>query len=143
MSNSQVFTGHVGIGEAVAGLALVAEDDFSARYDLDRVQGIFSRPTHKLYGENYVDTILVLNNVKGGVASAWMLREMTSRNMAPRALLLGRTNPIVAQGAAFAGMTLMDRFDTNLTQAIKTGDYVRVDPVAGTVTVTVTVTPQE
>ena len=35
---------HKGIGPAVTGTALVAADNFSARYDLDRLKGIFSRP---------------------------------------------------------------------------------------------------
>ena len=76
---------HKGIGPAVTGEALVADDNFSARYDLDRIRGIFSRPTHKLAGQNYVGKILVLDTAKGGVASAWMLHEMRSRGMAPRA----------------------------------------------------------
>ena len=64
---------HKGIGPAVVGKALVAADNFSARYDLDRIKGIFSRPSHKLAGESYVDRILVLDQAKGGVATAWML----------------------------------------------------------------------
>lgn len=28
---------------------MVADDDFSARYDLNRIEGVFSRPEHKLY----------------------------------------------------------------------------------------------
>ena len=79
------FKGHVGIGPAVEGIALAAHDNFSTRYDLDRDRGIVSRPSHKLYGENYVGRILVLNAAKGGVASAWMLREMVRKEMAPRA----------------------------------------------------------
>ena len=31
---------HVGIGSEVKGIALVADDNFSARYDLDRVRGV-------------------------------------------------------------------------------------------------------
>ena len=57
-------------------LALVARDGFSARYDLDRMAGIFSRPAHKLAGQSYVGRVLVLDTAKGGVASAWMLHEM-------------------------------------------------------------------
>ena len=60
---------HRGIGPAVVGTALVAADNFSARYDLDRAKGVFSRPTHKLAGENYVGRVLVLNDAKGGVAT--------------------------------------------------------------------------
>ena len=67
---------HPGIGPATRGIALVAADDFSARYDLDWLKGVFSRPGHKLFGQAYHGRILVLNNAKGGVASAWMLREM-------------------------------------------------------------------
>jgi predicted aconitase with swiveling domain len=74
---------HVGVGPEVSGEALVTDDNFSARYDLDRIAGIFSRPQHKLAGQSYVDKIMVFNTAKGGVASAWMLHEMKSRGVAP------------------------------------------------------------
>ncbi len=133
--SGRVIRGHVGIGPAVTGLALVARDDFSARYDLDRIAGVFSRPAHKLCGESYVGRILVLNTAKGGVATAWMLHEMKARDMAPAALLLNAANPIMAQGAALAGLAFMDRFETDITTALRTGDEVSVDPAAGTVTI--------
>ena len=88
---------HKGIGPAVTGTALVARDNFSARYDLDRLEGTFSRPAHKLYGQSYVGKVLVLVTAKGGVASAWMLHEMAARGMAPKAILLDRANTILAQ----------------------------------------------
>jgi predicted aconitase with swiveling domain len=124
---------HNGVGPAVAGTALVAADNFSARYDLDRRKGIFSRPSHKLAGESYVGRILVLDKAKGGVASAWMLREMAERGVAPKALIFNRVNPILAQGAAFAGLTMVDRFDGDVTALIQTGDELRIDPAAGIV----------
>ena len=88
---------HPGIGPAVSDTALVAADNFSARYDLDRSRGIFVRPSHKLAGESYVDRILVLDGVKGGVATAWMLHDMAARGIVPRALIFNRANPIIAQ----------------------------------------------
>lgn len=127
---------HRGIGPAVSGIALVAADDFSARYDLDRIRGVFSRPEHKLYGADYVDRILVLNTAKGGVASAWMLRDMVERGLAPRALVFNSVNPILAQGAAFAGLTLVDRFDQgDITALIHSGDEVGIEPADGRVTI--------
>lgn len=127
---------HRGIGSVVEGKALVADDGFSARYDLDRINGVFSRPQHKLAGQSYRDKILVLNTSKGGVASAWMLNEMKSRNVTPLAILFNTTNTILAQGAALANLTLCDRFeDGDVTQLIRTGDRLRVDPEAGVVTV--------
>ena len=127
---------HKGLGPTVTGTALVAEDNFSARYDLDRLKGTFSRPAHKLYGQSYVDRILVLRTAKGGVASAWMLREMAARGMAPKAIVFDRTNTILAQGAAFAELAMVDRFDAgDPTTLIRTGDEVRIEPDKGLVTI--------
>lgn len=127
---------HVGVGPSVTGEALVADDNFSARYDLDRIKGIFSRPQHKLFGQSYVDKILVFNTAKGGVASAWMLYEMVSRKLAPRAILFNSVNPILAQGGALADMALCDRFaEGDVTQLIQTGDRVSVNPELGLVIV--------
>jgi hypothetical protein len=124
---------HKGVGPAVTGTALVAADNFSARYDLDRDKGVFSRPSHKLVGQSYADRILVLDTVKGGVATAWMLHDMAARGIVPRALVFNRVNPILAQGAAFGGVALVDRFEGDVTQIFRTGDEVRVDPAAGLV----------
>ncbi len=127
---------HVGIGERVEGVALVANDNFSARYDLDRERGVFSRPQHALAGQSYVDAVLVMNTAKGGVASAWMLHEMKCRGLAPKAILFNRANTILAQGAALAEMAMCDRFeDGDVTRLIKTGDRVLVEPERGVVTI--------
>ncbi|MGI9317322.1 MAG: aconitase X swivel domain-containing protein [bacterium] len=128
---------HIGVGPKVTGEALVTDDNFSARYDLDRIRGVFSRPQHKLAGQSYVDKILVVNTAKGGVASAWMLHEMASRGIAPKAILFNRVNPILAQGGALANMALCDRFeDGDITTLIQTGNNVTVDPGRGEISVT-------
>ena len=124
---------HKGIGPAVSGTALVAADNFSARYDLDRKRGIFSRPSHALAGQSYAGKILVLDTAKGGVATAWMLHEMQSRGIVPLALVFNRVNPILAQGAAFGDVAMVDRFEGDVTQLFHTGDELRVDPAAGLV----------
>ena len=124
---------HQGVGPAVTGTALVAADNFSARYDLDRKAGVFSRPTHALAGQSYNGRILVLDEAKGGVATAWMLHEMKSRGIVPLALIFNRVNPILAQGAAFGDVTMVDRFDGDVTALFRTGDRLRIDPAAGTV----------
>ena len=124
---------HPGIGPAVSGTALVGADNFSARYDLDRAKGVFSRPSHKLAGQSYADRILVLDTAKGGVATAWMLHEMAARGIVPRALIFNRVNPIVAQGAAFGDVALVDRFAGDVTRLFHNGDQLRVDPAAGVI----------
>jgi uncharacterized protein len=124
---------HKGIGPVVTGTALVAKDNFSARYDLDRKAGVFSRPSHKLAGQSYAGRILVLDQAKGGVATAWMLRDMAERGIVPLALIFNRVNPILAQGTAFGAVAMVDRFDGDVTDLIRTGDELRIDPTAGTV----------
>ena len=116
------------IGKPVSGEALVANDGFSARYDLDRIGGTFSRPTHKLAGQSYVGRVLVLDTAKGGVASAWMLREMSSRGIIPLALVFNSVNPILAQGAAFGSVTMLAGFDGEITAQVPNGARVEIDP---------------
>lgn len=116
------------IGDKVSGSTLVANDGFSARYDLDRINGTFSRPAHKLAGLSYVGKILVLDTAKGGVASAWMLHEMASRNKMPLAIVFNTVNPILVQGAAFGGLTMLAGFDRDVTAAIPNDATVEIDP---------------
>ena len=132
---SLVLRCHPGLGPSVTGTALVARDNFSARYDLDRHKGIFSRPGHALFARSYVGKVLVLNTAKGGVASAWMMRDMAERGIVPAAFLFNRVNPILAQGAAFANIALLDRFDGDITSLLKTGDELTIEPERGCVTV--------
>ena len=132
---AKVFRARQSMGHTVRGHALVAQDGFSARYDLDRLAGIFSRPTHKLAGQSYVGKILILDTAKGGVASAWMLNEMTSRGIIPLALVFNCVNPIMVQGAALADLPILAGFDEDITAAIPNGSEVEVNPSKGVLTV--------
>jgi len=101
--------------------------------DLSGSDGVHLVASHKLAGESYVDRILVLDGAKGGVATAWMLHDMRARGIVPRALIFNRVNPIIAHGAAFGGVALVDRFAGDVTQLFRTGDMLHVDPAAGLV----------
>jgi predicted aconitase with swiveling domain len=126
--SAKIFYAAAGMGRKVQAPALVASDGFSARYDLDRIAGVFSRPEHKLAGQSYRGRVLVLDAAKGGVATAWMLHEMNARGVVPAALVLNRANPIMVQGAALAGFTMISDFGLDITKAIPTGAEVEVDP---------------
>ena len=133
--SSTAFKARHGMGRRIVGQALVAHDGFSARYDLNRLQGVFSRPAHKLVGQSYVDRILVLDTAKGGVATAWMLHEMRSRNMAPSAIVFNTVNTILAQGAALGDVSMLTGFDVDITAQIPHGAMVEIDPEARTIRV--------
>jgi uncharacterized protein len=133
--NELVLTARHALGKKVSAEALVAKDGFSARYDLNRLQGIFSRPAHKLVGQSYVGRILVLDTAKGGVASAWMLHEMQSRNMAPVAIVFNTVNPILVQGAALGDISMLAGFDQDVTEVVPHGSFVEIDPETKTLRV--------
>jgi len=126
----RIFYANAGMGRNVQGRALVAKDGFSARYDLDRIRGVFSRPQHKLAGESYVERVLVLDAAKGGVATAWMLHEMKARGVVPAALVLNAANPIMVQGAALADFTMISGFEVDITSVVPNGAMVEIDPSA-------------
>ena len=132
MNVRTLFHARHAMGRTVRGIALVANDGFSARYDLDRIAGVFSRPAHKLAGRSYIDRILVLDTAKGGVASAWMLHEMKSRGLSPLAFVFNSVNPILVQGAAFADVPMLAGFDVDITGAVADGCELEVDPATRT-----------
>ena len=130
-----IFTARHAIGAAVRGPALVAHDGFSARYDLDRIGGTFSRPSHRLAGQSFVGKVLVLDTAKGGVATSWMLHEMAARGVVPLALVLNTVNPILVQGAAFGRVTLLVGFAGDITAQVPHGAMVEIDPAKRTLSV--------
>ena len=130
-----IYSARHAIGKPVRGQALVAKDGFSARYDLDRTRGVFSRTTHQLAGQPYAGRILVLDTAKGGVASAWMLHEMAARGVVPLALVLNSVNPILVQGAAFGNVTMLVGFDGDITAKVPHGATLELDPAARTLRV--------
>jgi uncharacterized protein len=129
-----VLRGHAGVGAPVEAEALVCDDNFSARYDVNRRTGRFSRRGHALYDISLVGKVCVFNTAKGGVATAWALLDMRRRGVAPAALLFRATNPIMVQGAVLADIALLDRLSPDPLAVLRTGDRVRVDPAAGLVT---------
>ena len=128
-----VLRGRPGVGLAVEGEALVSGHGFSARYDLNRKSGVFSRESHDLFGQSVVGKVLVHPTAKGGVATAWALLEMRERGTAPLGLLFSTTNPIMVQGAVLAGLPLLHRLEPDAASSIRTGDWLRVDPPSGRV----------
>lgn len=122
-----IYTATAAMGRTVRGTALVASDGFSARYDLDRLAGVFSRPGHKLFGRSYVGAVLILDRAKGGVATAWMLHEMAARGIVPAALVFNTVNPIMVQGAALADATMISGFEVDITRSVPDGAMVEVD----------------
>ena len=115
-------------GDVVEGEALVSTEGFSPRYDLDRLTGEISRPGHAIEGENIAGKILFFPTAKGGIAAGWAFYDLASKDIAPKAIVFGKTNPVMVQGAVFAGITITEGWSEDPSVLFQTGDTVRVDP---------------
>nr|WP_202411787.1 DUF126 domain-containing protein [Paracandidimonas lactea] len=103
-------------------------EGFSPRYDLDRVTGIISRIGHSVEGESVKGKILVIPTSKGGVAGGWAFFDLLHKGIAPLALVFGKLNPVMVQGAVLANMPITEGWDKDLVQLLKTGDTITIDP---------------
>lgn len=117
------------VGDVVEGELLLSRHGFSPRYDLDRLTGVITRRGHDLEGVSIADRICVFSEAKGGIAAGWAYNDLRSKKLAPRALIFGVTNPVMVQGAIFAGIALTEGWSCPPYEGMKTGDWVRVDPL--------------
>ena len=115
-------------GSIVEGEALVSAEGFSPRYDLDRWSGLITKPGHQLEGQSIVDKVCFFPTAKGGIAAGWAFYDIKWKRIAPRALVFGVTNPVMVQGAIFAGIPITSGWTPRPAGVVKTGDWVRVDP---------------
>ncbi|MEO7727557.1 MAG: DUF126 domain-containing protein [Burkholderiales bacterium] len=122
-------------GKIVEGEALVSREGFSPRYDLDRWTGLISRPGHALEGHSLKDKILITPSAKGGIAAGWAFYDIKHKGIAPKAFVFGVTNPVMVQGAVFAGITITEGWSRDPYAFIRTGDIVRIDPAKKTLEV--------
>lgn len=117
-------------GAAVEGEAVVSEEGFSPRYDLDRWSGTITKPGHRLEGTSLKDKICFFPTAKGGIAAGWAFYDIKWKKIAPKAFIFGVTNPVMVQGAIFAGITITEGWTPHPREVLATGDWVRVDPLA-------------
>ena len=117
-------------GQVVRGQALVSREGFSPRYDLDRTTGVISKIGHSLEGHSVHDKIMIIPAAKGGVAAGWAFADIANKGFALKALVFGKLNPVMVQGAVFAGMTITEGWSVNALGMIRTGDLLEIDPQA-------------
>ena len=115
-------------GPIVEGEAVISEEGFSPRYDLNRWTGVITKPGHRLEGVNIRDKICFFPTAKGGIAAGWAFFDIKNKGIAPLAFLFGVTNPVMVQGALFANITITEGWSRKPAEVFSNGDWVRVDP---------------
>ena len=118
------------LGKLVRGEALVSREGFSPRYDIDRTTGQISKIGHSLEDAFIHDKIMIIPSAKGGVAAGWAFADIAEKGFALKALVFGKLNPVMVQGAAFAGMTITEGWTPYALEVIRTGDLIEIDSAA-------------
>jgi hypothetical protein len=115
-------------GPVVEGEAIISDEGFSPRYDLDRWSGLITKPGHKLEGLSIRDKVCFFPTAKGGIAAGWAFFDIKAKGIAPMAFVFGVTNPVMVQGAVLAGIPITEGWSPDPRTVLRTGDVVRLDP---------------
>lgn len=129
-------TGRKVVGGTAEGEALVTKDAWAAFMAIDVDTGIVTEAGHELRGKSVAGKILVFPRSKG--SSGWSMGAQALRfaGHAPLALVVSEIHAQSALGAVVMRVPTVTGFDVDPTEAIRTGDWVKVDGGKGTVEIT-------
>ncbi len=113
----------------------LCEDDVIRRLKHMLDAGVITRIGHSCEGQSVKDKVLLIPTTKGGVAGGWAFFDLLKKGIAPKALVFGKLNPVMVQGAVLAGMPITEGWEDEALALVKSGDRVRVDPAAKMLTV--------
>ena len=119
----------------VEGNAIVLENTFNFTGDFDPKTGAVEIKGHRLYGQKIGGKILVIPSAKGAVTAAISMYHARKLGNAPIGILCRKADPLTVECAMTVNIPIMDSFDKDPIEAIKTGDYVRMRGEEGVVLV--------
>jgi predicted aconitase with swiveling domain len=112
--------------------ALVSAKPISFLGGVDPADGKIIQKNHDLCGQCVKSKILCFPHGHGSTVGSYVLYSLTRRNLAPKAIVNEKADPVVVVGAIIADITMIDQVDIG---RIRTGDLVQVDGAKGTVTI--------
>lgn len=119
-----------GIGQ---GYALVSLQPISFLGGIDEETGIIKEKIRGLEGKTIANKVLIFPTGKGSTGGSIVLFGLAERKKGPAAILNVAADTITAVGAILGNVPLMDKFDRNPVEVIRTGDFVKVDAEEGVV----------
>jgi len=114
------------------GEALVSNEPISFLSGVDPETGYVIEKGHELEGCRVTGKILVFPTGKGSTVGSYRLYEMTLKGTQPAGIINVRADPVVAMGAIFSGIPMVDRLNADPFRFIKTGDVLELDADQGT-----------
>jgi hypothetical protein len=118
------------------GEALVSKDPICF-YLTDPKTGMVREKGHQLDGMTVTGKVLVFSSGKASSAVQMDgLVKLLMNQRAPSAMIVKDVEPVLVGSAVLTKIPLVDRLEKDPFEAIRTGDFVKVDADKGTVTVT-------
>jgi hypothetical protein len=118
------------------GEALVSKDPICF-YLTDPKTGTVREKGHQLDGMTVTGKVLVFSSGKASSAVQMDgLVKLLMNQRAPSAMIVKDVEPVLVGSAVLTKIPLVDRLEKDPFEAIRTGDFVKVDADKGTVTVT-------
>jgi len=117
----------------VEGEAIVSQLPFSYLGDLDVNTGKVVPEGHDLQGQSIAGKIFVFATGKGSTVGpnvAYMVKQLGNT---PKGMICIEVEPVMAMVAIMNDIPMVHKLDKNPLEVIKTGDYIKMDAIEGTV----------
>ena len=118
----------------VEGEAIVTTMPFSIVGDLDPLSGNVGA-THNLAGQSIAGKIIVFPTGRGSTGGGIIAHYAKILGTTPAGMICVEAEPVIALVAIMNDIPAVDKLDRNPLEAIKTGDYIRLDATEGIVEV--------
>ena len=120
------------VGGKAEGELIVSQKPLSFLGGVDPETGIVTDAESDIRGESIAGKILAFPRGKGSTVGSYIIYALKKNGKAPKAIIVGEAETIVATGAIIAGIPMVDGIDIS---KLKSGAKVMVDADRGEVEV--------
>ena len=131
-----VLKGRKVVGGSSEGEALVTRQTISTWGGVDAARGIITERRHELRGQSFKDKVLVFPSAKGSSGWSTVAQVIRLLGQSPKAMIIREVNSLTGIGAVVMRVPTVTDLDTDPTEVIATGDWVKVNADHGLVEVT-------
>ena len=114
-------------GGKVQAEAFVLDVPFSFIGDFDPNTGKLTIEGHPLYGKSLANKVLVCPTGKGGTIAPFIAYQASQKGNAPAAILCEKAEPLLCESAIAINIPILDSFDGNPIEIIKTGQSISIN----------------
>lgn len=130
-----VLHGRKVVGGVAEGEALVTKETISGWGGVNPLKGEVIESRHELRGVSFANKVLIFPGAKGSSGWSGVFHLTRLAGTAPLALAFNTMTTKAALGAVVLRVPSLTDFDADPLDVVETGDWVRVDADAGTLSV--------